>query len=86
MSAQPWSFANAPGGPFRKAGGVTPSDTDDLPYETGAVFVGGAGSLVAVIGGTEVSFAAVPAGTVLPILCTRIKSTGTTATSIVWMA
>lgn len=69
---------------------VTPSDTDDFNATTPragltrALYVGGAGNVVAVReDGTAVTFTGVPAGTVLPIRCRRVNSTNTTATSIV---
>jgi hypothetical protein len=64
---------------------VTTSDTADLSSGfTRAVYVGGTGDLaVNMIDGTSVTFKAIPAGALLPISVTRIKSTGTTATNIV---
>ena len=51
---------------------------------TGAfLYVGGAGNVaVTTIGGDDVTFNAVPIGTVLPVQVLKIKSTGTTATLI----
>lgn len=49
-----------------------------------SIYVGGAGDVTAVdASGNAVLFAAVPAGTTLPIQPTMIKSTGTSATGIV---
>lgn len=63
---------------------VTPSDSTDLGSLCRAIYVGGAGNVVAVRhDGTAVTFSSVPAGTVLPIAVRRINSTSTTATSIV---
>ncbi|WP_395752496.1 hypothetical protein [Prosthecobacter sp.] len=64
---------------------VTPSDT--VPMKGGparALYVGGAGDVTAVNeNGAAVTFAAVPAGCVLPIVTRRVNATGTTATNIV---
>lgn len=51
---------------------------------TGAfLFIGGAGNVaVTTIGGDDVTFNAVPIGTVLPVQVLKLKSTGTTATLI----
>jgi len=80
-------------GPFGEVGNlnvsityeaVTPSDSTDLTTLARAIYVGGAGNVVAVQhDGTAVTFTAVPAGTVLPIAIRRINSTSTTATAIV---
>lgn len=66
---------------------VTPNDSTDLTYITRALYIGGAGDLtVDLYGGqTAILFANVPAGTVLPLMVKRVRSTGTTATSIVTM-
>lgn len=63
---------------------VAPSDTEDLALSTRAIYVGSDGDVaVEMVGGTELVFAAVNAGTVLPVRATKIRATGTTATSII---
>lgn len=67
---------------------VTPSDdpADNFQQETAGVYVGTSGDLVAVKrNGDLVTFAAVPQGTILPINCVRINSSGTSADSLVGM-
>jgi len=73
-----------------RAAAVTPSNTVDIPSVTGGsnngctLYVGGTGSVkVLTIGGDEVTFSAVPAGTFMPIQVLRVFATGTSATSIV---
>ena len=62
---------------------ITPNDTTDLPYITRAIYVGGTGDVkLTTVGGETVTFASVPAGTVLPIRVARVLATGTTATAI----
>ena len=62
---------------------ITPSDTVQITTAHRAVYVGGAGNLAVTLAeGDAVTFVGVPAGTVLPIKCSLIKSTSTTATSI----
>ncbi len=69
---------------YSMAVAVTPSDaTNFTDGACHALYVGGAGAVVAVMSGVAITFAAVPVGTVLKIRATRINSTGTTATNIV---
>lgn len=71
-------------GPGRRAVAVTPADSD-LTEATRAVWVGGAGNLAVLMveDSTPVVFSGVPAGTLLPLQCSQIRSTSTTATLIV---
>lgn len=69
---------------YSMAVAVTPSDaTNFTDGACHALYIGGAGAVVAVMRGVAITFAAVPVGTVLKIRATRINSTGTTATNIV---
>lgn len=75
---------NAPDAPAEFYVAITPHDSTDLSVVTRAVYVGGAGNVVAVRkDGTAVTFVGVTAGSVLPIRVSRINSTNTTATNIV---
>lgn len=69
--------------PFTNAVAVTPSDSADLTYVTRGLYVGATGTVKVIMqdSGT-VTFAGVPAGTLLPIRATRVYSTGTTASTI----
>jgi hypothetical protein len=63
---------------------VTKSDTTDLgPVR--ALWVGGTGAVSVSTGltGAGVVFASVPTGSILPVACRRVLSTGTDATLIV---
>lgn len=74
-------------GPATHAEAVTPSDANDLVRVSRALYVGGAGDVAIVTrDGSGVILSAVPAGTVLPVRVTRVKSTGTTATLLVALA
>lgn len=69
--------------PATHAETVTSSDTDDLQYASRALYVGGAGDVsVITLSGATATFLAVPAGSILPIRVTRVRSTATTATAI----
>ena len=70
--------------PALYAAAVTPHDTNALASTTRGIYVGVEGALtVTMAGGGDVTFAVVPAGTVLPIRVTHVLDTGTDATSIV---
>lgn len=62
---------------------ITPSDVD-LAVPTKAIYVGGMGNVVvvAVQSDSAVTFASVPAGTILPVRAKRVTS-ATTATDLV---
>lgn len=70
---------------FAHVHAVTPSDTVNLPQPSAALYVGGTGGDVVVIGASTdaaVTYEAVPSGTWLWIRATRVLATGTTATNI----
>lgn len=70
--------------PYNLYAAVTPSDTVNFVTQPEALYVGGAGNLVAVLpDNTTVTFTGVTAGSVLPIRCKRVNNTNTTATAIV---
>lgn len=77
--------------PFTSGAAITPSDTVSIAAPQGvdptrkpdAIFVGGAGNVVAVFpSGLKLTFNLVPAGTILPIAPKRIDATDTTATGL----
>lgn len=82
-------MANAKGAPsyigaYQKAAAVTKSDVTVFGETTDALWVGGAGAVaVRMKTGDAVTFAAVPAGSLLPIEVDKVLETGTDATSIV---
>jgi hypothetical protein len=71
--------------PAKHGFAITKNDSTDLTRVTRAVYVGGAGSVAAILQGdsTAVTFAGVIAGTFLPIKAKRINSTGTDATLMI---
>lgn len=63
---------------------VTPSDATVFSSSTRGVYVGGTGDLaVTMEGGGAITFVSVLSGSILPIRCTQVLATGTTATAIV---
>jgi hypothetical protein len=62
---------------------ISPDDTSELSQPTRALYVGGGGNLrVTLLGGSTVSFANVPAGSMIPLRVTRVFATNTTASDI----
>ena len=72
----------APSGNFAA---VTPHDTTELPHGMcRGIYVGVTGNVaVQDKDGTNVVFVGVPAGTILPVKAKIIRSTSTTATSLI---
>ncbi len=63
---------------------VIPDNSTDLVHVTRAIYVGGGGDLaLRLLDGTDLVFANVAAGSLLPIRAARVLATGTTATRIV---
>jgi hypothetical protein len=76
----------APGleSPARDGFAITPSDSDDLPEVTRALYVGAEGTVaVALASGASVTLEGVSAGTLLPLRVSRVLATGTTASAII---
>jgi hypothetical protein len=70
--------------PPENGAAITASDTASLGFITRAIYVGGAGSLrVEMMGGEDVTFQGLTAGTMLPIRVQRVFATGTTAIALV---
>jgi hypothetical protein len=77
-------YANS--GPASRGFAITPSDTVSFTLDrvSRGIYVGVAGNVVAVmLDGSVLTFVGVPAGAILPIQCTRINNTSTTATTMV---
>lgn len=79
--------SNAPGlsSPATRHYTVTPSNSEDLPIKPRALFVSVTGNAALVMGGVEVAYPSLAAGTILPIRPDRVMATGTTATLIAWV-
>ena len=73
--------------PGKRGFNITPSDSDDLPFNTRQIYVGGTGSIKVEFEddpvGTFTTFSAVPAGSEHPWALRKIYATGTTATLLV---
>jgi hypothetical protein len=63
---------------------LTPSDTVDLAELTDAIWIGGAGNVVAVQQNNQaVTLTGLPAGAWVPVKARRVNATNTTATALV---
>ena len=74
--------------PAAHATAITPADADlSSGIYTRAIYVGGTGDLTVMMAGDEgdsiVTFAAVPAGSILPMIVKQIRASNSTATFIV---
>ncbi len=62
------------------AAAVTPHDSTNFSSMTRALYVGAAGDVTVVMkSGAVVTFVDVPAGTILPVRCSRVNDTGADA-------
>ncbi|MEM6266192.1 MAG: hypothetical protein AAF707_01610 [Pseudomonadota bacterium] len=82
------SFGDAPSAPARDAFAISPHDSLELASVTKALYVGTAGDVVlrTVGGASDVTFANVPVGAILPVRAIAVRATGTTAANIVGLA
>jgi hypothetical protein len=72
-----------PTAPMTHLAAVTPHDTNDLAFLSRGVYVGVTGNLAVLdAAGNAVTITSLAAGVWHPLRLSRIKSTGTTATSI----
>jgi hypothetical protein len=87
VSAQD-TFVNTQGGlqsPCRNSFVITPSDTNELPFVTRAIYVGGTGDInlrLADDTGSQI-IKSVPVGAMLPLRVRQIYATSTGATQLV---
>jgi hypothetical protein len=72
------------GAPYEVAFDITPHNTNELPYVTRAIYVGGVGDLrIKTMNGETVTFSAVPTGTTLNIRAVVVLNQGTDATGLI---
>lgn len=71
--------------PAANAEAVTPHDSNELTYYTRGLYIGVTGDVVVAMrgDGSSITFKNAQAGSVIPIRCKIVKSTGTTATNLV---
>ena len=74
--------ANQKSDPAEDAIAITKSDATVLIGLRG-IYVGGTGDVAVTTPTGDVTFSAVPAGTILPVSASKVLSTGTTATLMV---
>lgn len=70
--------------PARHAFTITPNDNADFANFARAFYVGATGDVaLTTVGGDDIIMVGLPLGSVVPVACKRIKSTGTTASNLV---
>lgn len=78
------TFARSLTSPPEHAAEIAPDDAAILPFVTRALYVGGGGDVaLRLMGGAEVTFRGVQAGSLIPIRVDRVRSSGTTATGLI---
>ena len=78
------SYQRGLNAPAREAFAISPDDSAELDYVTRAIYVGGGGDLeVVMLGGTQVTFQNLPAGTVLPCSIRQVRAQNTSATALI---
>lgn len=74
--------------PSRNCFAIIPDDVQDLPEVPKAIYVGSGGriTLRSVDGASDVVFAGIASGTILPVRATAIRATGTDASDLLGLA
>ncbi len=80
------AYRETASGPYRNAVAVTPSDSDDLPAVTRALYVGTSGDVAVIMAGAASStetaaFKGVQIGTKLDLRVSRVLLTGSSLTT-----
>jgi hypothetical protein len=73
-------YSGAVAGPYVDGATVTPSDTVNFAKVCNALYIATAQTALTVVTqkGTVLALVSAPAGTLLPIRCSRVNATGTT--------
>ena len=70
--------------PGQGAFAITPSDSTNFTVNARGIYVGVVGDITLVTEkGETVTFTSAVAGTIIPVRCSRVNSTGTAATNLV---
>ena len=88
MTASMPNFVDSPTAPARNCFAIAVSDLADLPSVTKAIYVGSGGDIaVKTIGNdADVIFRNVPGGSILDIMASAVRQSGTTASDLVGLA
>lgn len=80
--------ASTPSSPAEVCFAIVPSDSAELTLVTKGIYIGTEGSVrvLPLRSDTEVTFANVPAGSILDVRVRAVRATGTTAANLVGMA
>ena len=73
--------------PAIRAVAITPNDSADLAISCRGVYVGTGGDLrVTTTGGDTITFPGLPDGSILPVRCSRVFATDTTASGLIGLS
>jgi hypothetical protein len=88
MSNEFHNYADSPTAPALLCYAITPSDTDNLPHLTKALYIGEGGDVVlrSALGDVDVTFANLPSGYILDVRALAVRATGTSAAALVGLA
>jgi len=79
---------DSPLAPAESCFAIVPSDSEDLPRATKAIYIGGGGdlTLIPVRGDAAVTFRNLASGSILDVRVRAVQVSGTTATDLVGLA
>lgn len=89
VSNDPFRYlTDSPMSPAEQCFEITPSDSQDLPTPTKALFIGEGGdvALVTLRGNSEITFRNLQSGSILDVRVKAVRASGTTAASLVGLS
>ncbi len=89
MSNDPFKYlTDSPMAPAEQCFEILPSDTQDLPVPTKALYIGEGGdiALVTLRGTNEIIFRNLQSGSILDVRVRAVRATGTSAASLVGLS
>lgn len=79
----PSGFSGRGSNPASDGFAISTNNSTDFTVQPRGIYVGGAGDVAVILGGSTLTFVGVVAGSILPISPTRVMATGTSATDLI---